>query len=83
VFVYKDLGRGEDAYDPKWISALRGIDCNRDKSDFGRIEKSFQVREPFLVSNNLAEKFQPDIQGRNQPRNETRTELTTLKKEEC
>jgi hypothetical protein len=25
VFVYKDLGRGEDAYDPKWIAALRGL----------------------------------------------------------
>jgi hypothetical protein len=40
VFVYKDLGRGEDAYDPKWIAALRGVDSNRDKSDFGRIERS-------------------------------------------
>ena len=40
MFVYKDLGRGEDAYDPKWIAALRGVDSNRDKSDFGRIERS-------------------------------------------
>jgi hypothetical protein len=56
VFVYKDLGRGEDAYDPKWIAALREVDSNRDKSDFGRIEKSFQVRELFIVPNDSAEK---------------------------
>jgi hypothetical protein len=55
VFVYKDLGRGEDAYDPKWIAVLSGIDSNRDKSDSGMIEKSFQIREHFLLSNNSAE----------------------------
>jgi hypothetical protein len=82
VFVYKDLGRGEDAYDPKWIAVLSGIDSNRDKSDFGMIEKSFQIREHFLLSNNSDEKPQPDIQEGNQPSIETPMELKSLKKAE-
>jgi hypothetical protein len=41
--AHKDLGRGMDPFDPKWLAALRGTDIQRDKADFGRMRTAFRV----------------------------------------